>query len=56
MLQAIRNRAMAYVASHKGAVRFFCFLLALAAVASSAANIEDFINGFLDGDSSVSRP
>ena len=53
MLQAIRYSAMAYVARHKGEVRILCFLLALAAVVGSAASIEDFINGFLDGSSSV---
>jgi hypothetical protein len=47
MFLQIRNRVMAYVATHKTEVRFFCFLLALALVVNSASNIEDLINAFL---------
>lgn len=56
MRQSIRNRVLTYVARHKVEVRFFCLLIALAVVVGSAANIEDFINGFLDDGASVQEP
>ena len=56
MLQAICKSLVDYVASHKAEVRFLCFLLALAVVVASASNIEDFINGLLDGGSAVPGP